>query len=131
MYLYVVLDLLLEFFGALCARNENYGCLDNLAADFIGSCGYAALENIRKFHDNTLDLERSDTVAGGLDHIVYAADIPVISVFITPSGIACMIETVVPYFFGLFFVFEVALEQTVGNIALGIDYDFTCFTGFA
>ena len=42
----------------------------------------------RMFHQSALDFEGSDQVAGGLDHIVRAADKPVIAVRVAPGQVA-------------------------------------------
>ena len=73
----VMLDLFLEFFSTLGSLNERDGSLydDTSYALRIGSTGNGTLEYIRKLHNDILDLEGSDSVAGRLNDIVRASDI--------------------------------------------------------
>jgi acyl-CoA synthetase (AMP-forming)/AMP-acid ligase II len=66
----VLLNILLQLIRRHCSLDKNDACLDDLTADIVLDSGYAALEDVRKLHDNTLDLERSDAVAGGLDDVI-------------------------------------------------------------
>ena len=92
----VILDLLLHLFRTLDAGNQNDAGLDDLAADLVGRGADTAFQDIRQLHDGALDLERPDAVAGGLDDVVGAANIPVVAVLIPPCHIAGVIQTVVP-----------------------------------
>ena len=92
----VVLDLFLELFSSFRSFNEDNGCLYDLAADLVRCCGYAALKNVGKLHDNALDLEGSDTVSGRLDNVVNTSYIPEETILISPCRITCVIPAVVP-----------------------------------
>ena len=71
--------------------------------------------NIRKFHNNTFDFKGSDAVAGGLDHIVRTANIPVEAVLVLPGQVAGVVEAVTPGLGGDFFVAFVAVGKTAGK----------------
>ena len=58
------------------AGAQRHERLDDLAGDRIGHADHAGLDHRRVLHQHALDLERSDEVAGGLDHVVGAADEP-------------------------------------------------------
>ena len=78
---------------------------------------------------NAFNLERSYSVAGGLYNIVGSADIPVIAVLVFPSGVAGMIESVMPRLSSLLLVAVIALEQTEGNLGFGMNNDFAGDSG--
>ena len=73
----VVLYLFLELFSTFGSLDECDGSLYDDTSDAlrVRCTGNCALENIRKLHDDVLDLEGSDTVTGRLDDIVRTADI--------------------------------------------------------
>ena len=127
MLFYIYLNFLLKFFRSFRALCKNDIGFYNLASDFIRCSNNRTFKNIRKFHDNAFDFEGSDTVSGRFDNIIDSADIPIESVFIFPSCVTCMIVSVMPYFFGLFFVFEISLEEAVWNFSLCIDDNLSCF----
>ena len=52
-------------------------------------------------HQRTLNLERADTIARRLDHVVDTTFEPVVTIFIAPSHIASVIDAVVPSLAGL------------------------------
>ena len=70
-----------EVEGQLVARLEPVGQaderLDDLAGDRIGHPDDAGLDDRRMLHQDVLDLDRSDEVAGRLDDVVGAGDEPV------------------------------------------------------
>ena len=123
MRLDVVLDLLLELLGADRSLRKNDARLDNLAANRVRSSAYAALENVRKLHDDALDLERSDAVAGGFDDVVLAADIPVEAVLILPCNVAGVVDAVMPSLLGEVLTAVVAEVETARNVGFGVDAD--------
>src|SRR5574344_273648 len=62
----VLLNFFFEFVRSFGAFDKRYCCLDDYSAYAlrIRRAGYRTLENIRKFHDDILNLKRSDTVSG-------------------------------------------------------------------
>jgi hypothetical protein len=58
----------------------------------VGLADHAGLGNRRVLHQHALHLERADQVAGRLDHVVAAADEPVVAIGIAPHQIAGEIE---------------------------------------
>ena len=91
-------------------RNLFLESLDDLTADFVGDGGDGTFEDVGEFHDDGFDFERADAVAGGLDDVVDASDVPEVTVFVTPCGVAGVVVAVVPCFLRRFFVAEVTLE---------------------
>ena len=129
----VVLDLFLEFFSALGSLDECDGSLYDDTSDTLRvrcACN-GTLEYIRKLHDDVLDLEGSDTVAGRLDDVVRTADIGDVAVFIHPCGIACVIPAVVPSVIGELRCEVVLEEETLRMIVLCVDADLACLTRLA
>ena len=125
----VVLNFFFEFFGGFGTFGKNDGGFNDLTADFIGSTGNAAFQNIGQFHDNTFDLEGPDAVTGGFDHVIGAADIPEEACFIHPSNVAGVVETVMIYGFGAFFISVIAVKEAAGNFFGSADADFAVFPG--
>ena len=111
MLLDVVLDFLLQLLRALGALDEHDAGLDDLPAHLVRRSGHAALEHIRQLHDDVFDLERPDAVAGGLDDVVRAANVPVEAVLIAPREVAGVVESVVPDGLGALLVLIIAEEQ--------------------
>ena len=128
MLLDVVLNLFLELLGRFCVLGKNNGRLNNLSSYIVGSSGNAALKNIRKLHDNIFDLERSDAVAGRLDNVINTADIPEVTILISPCDITCVINAVVPNLVCFFLISVVAEEYSARYLFGGIDADFAGFT---
>ena len=129
MLLNIGLDFLFELLGRLRAFSQDNGSLNDLTSYFIGSGRNAALKNIRKLHDNVLNLERSYTVARRFDNIVDTSDIPVEAVLVSPCNVARVVKSVMPAFGGFFLVAVVADKESAGNlVTLGLDYDFTLLT---
>ena len=58
------------------AGAQRHERLDDFSGDRIGHPDDAGLDHRRVLHHHALDLERTDEVAGGLDHVVGAADEP-------------------------------------------------------
>ena len=131
--LYVVLDLFLEFFSTLGSLDESDGSLYDDASDAlrVRCAGNGTLENIRKLHDDVLDLEGSDSVTGRLDDVVRTSDIGDVSVLIHPSGIARVIPAVVPSIVCELRCEVVLEEQSLRMIVLSVDADLACFTRLA
>ena len=111
MLLDVVLDLFFELVRALGAGDEDDGGLDDLPADLVRRGGNAAFEHVRQLHDDVFDLERPDAVAGGLDDVVRAANVPVEAVLIAPREVAGVVESVVPDGLSALLVLIIAEEQ--------------------
>ena len=70
---------------AVLQRDER---LDHLAGHRVGLADHAGLGDGRVLHQRALDLERADQVAGGLDHVVGAADEPEVAVGVAPGEVA-------------------------------------------
>ena len=68
--LYVILDLLFECIGRFCSLNENNTRLYHLTSYLVGLCGYAALKNVGKLHDNAFDLKGTDAVSGRFEAVL-------------------------------------------------------------
>ena len=64
----------------LAAVLEDDEGLDDLHRDRVRLADHAGLGDGRVLHQDALDLERADQVAGGLDHVVRAADEPEVAV---------------------------------------------------
>jgi hypothetical protein len=62
--------------------------LDHGAGDRIGLADHARLRDRRVLEQHALDLERSDEMAGGLDHVVAAPDEPVVALGVAPDEVA-------------------------------------------
>ena len=123
------LDFLFELLGRLRAFSQDNGSLNDLTSYFIGSGRNAALKNIRKLHDNVLNLERSYTVARRFDNIIDTSDIPVEAVLISPCNVARMVKSVMPALGSLFFVAVVADKESAGNLVmLCLDNNFALLT---
>ena len=70
---------------AVLERDER---LDHLAGGRIRDADHARLGNGRMLHQRALDFERTDQMAGALDHVVGAADKPVIAFGVAHREIA-------------------------------------------
>ena len=125
----VILDLFFEFVGALNALNKNDAGFYDLSANFIGSSANSAFKNIGELHNNVFDFERSDTIAGRLDNVVRSADIPEITVLITPGNVAGVVHSVVPGGVGFFLIFVITEEKSAGDGFVGPYDNFAVFTG--
>ena len=112
------LNFLFELLGRLRAFSQDNGSLNDLTSYFIGSGRNAALKNIRKLHDNVLNLERSYTVARRFDNIVDTSDIPVEAVLISPCNVARMVKSVMPALGSLFFFAVLADKESAGNLVM-------------
>ena len=117
MLLDVVLDFLLQLLRALGALDEHDAGLDDLPAHLVRRGGHAALKHIRQLHDDVFNLERPDAVAGGLDDIVRAANIPVEAVLIAPREVSGVVESVVPDGLGALLVLIITEEQPAEMLA--------------
>ena len=127
MLLDVVLDFLLQLLRALGALDEHDAGLDDLPAHLVRRSGHAALKHIRQLHDDVFDLERPDAVAGGLDDVVRAANIPVETVLIAPREVAGVVESVVPDGLSALLVLIIAEEQPAEVLSSrGMDDDLAC-----
>ena len=104
------------------------GCLDNHAADWVWHTGDGALYYGRVSHQGILYLERTDTVARALDHVVDSALKPEVAFLITPSHIARVIVTIVPNRFGLLLVTIVIFEETDRLVVADADANLALFT---
>ena len=62
--------------------------LDDLAGHRVGLADHAGLGDRRVLHQRALDLERPDQMAGGFDHVVGAADEPVVAFRVAHREIA-------------------------------------------
>ena len=80
----------------LIVAGKDNGCLYHLPADFIGHTGDGAFHYGRMGHQGAFHLKGADAVTGTLDDIVGTAYKPKVTVFIFPSNIARVIDTVVP-----------------------------------
>ena len=129
MLLDVVLNLLLERVGALGAGGQHDAGLDHLAAHLVRGCGHAALQHVGQLHDDGFDLERPDAVAGGLDHVVHAADVGQEAVLILPGDVAGVVPAVVQHLVGLFLIAVVAHEQAAGRAFADADADLAVLAG--
>ena len=76
-------------------------------------------------YQNAFDLERSYTVTARLDNIIISSDIPEVAVLILPSGITCMIKSVVPCLSGKLIVTVITVKKAI-LATLGTDNYFTC-----
>ena len=108
---------------------EHDGGLDHLAADLVRRGGDAAFQHVGQLHDDGFDLEGPDAVAGGLDHVVGAADIPEVAVLIPPGHVAGVVHAVVPHRVGGLLVAVVAGEQAAGDLLVGADADLAGLAG--
>ena len=128
MRLDVILDFFFQFLCSVFSRNQNDSCLYNLPADIVRRCGYPAFQNIRQFHDHAFDLKRPDPVSGGLNDVVYAADIPEEPVFVLPRCVAGMVISVPPDLCGLFLVPVIAGCKSARRSLVDPDNNFSDFT---
>ena len=111
----VVLDFFFEIVRGLRALGQNDARLDDLPAHFVGGGRDAAFEHVGEFHDDAFDFKRPDAVAGGLDYVVRAADIPVKSVLVAPRHVSRMIVAVVPHLGRAFGLVVVAEKEPAGD----------------
>ena len=89
----VLLDVVLDFLFQLlrrrrCPWSARCVALTTCPRISIRHGGDAAFEHVGQLHDDAFDLERPDAVAGGLDDVVRAADIPEVAVLIPPGQVA-------------------------------------------
>ena len=126
--------MLLQFLDEIVTRlvlpflTKDDGCLNHHTTDIVGYTGDGTLYHGRMRHQGTLYFERTNTVAGTLDHIVDTTLKPVIAVFIAPGHIACVVETVVPSLMGQLRIAVVFLEQANGFAVADTYHDFTLLT---
>jgi hypothetical protein len=81
------LDLVGQLVGGLVALGEDDERLDDVAAALVGRGDRGRLAHRRVLDAGGLDLERPDPVAGGDDHVVGAARVPVVAVLVRDGGV--------------------------------------------
>ena len=69
-------------------RLERDKRLDGVAGHLVGLADHRSLGHRGMLHQGALDLERTDEMAGRLDHVVGAADEPEVAVAVAPRQIA-------------------------------------------
>ena len=126
----MLLQLLDEVFAGLVLPflAENNGRLDHHTTDIIGHTGDGTLYHGGVRHQGTLHLERTDTVAGGFDHIVDTTLKPIVAVLIAPGHVACVVKSVVPGLTGQFRIAIVLLEETDGLAVTDTHHNLTFLT---
>ena len=125
----VVLNFLLQLVGALGALHQHNAGLDHLAANLIGSGGDTAFQNIGQLHDDVFDLKGSDPVAGGLDHVVSTANVPVEAFLIPPGQVAGVVVAIPPGLRSDLLIAFIAVGQAAGQALGDIDADLAGLTG--
>ena len=111
-FLYVVLDFLLQCVAAFFAFYQNNGSFDDLSPHRIWHRCDGTFQHVRQLHDHAFDFKGADSVSGGFDYIVCTSHIPDISLFILPGSVTCVVIPIMPCFFCIFFVPIISQEQS-------------------
>src|SRR5690348_12558847 len=86
--LYVFLNLLGQEIAPKDSWAQNDECLHDLAAFDVRTADDRAFLHRHMLYDRILDLDRSDAIASGIDHIIGAAEIEDISILIDFDDVA-------------------------------------------
>jgi hypothetical protein len=78
----MLLEFLGQRLGRLVACAQNHVCVNRVALDLVGQADGRSLRDCLVADQRTLDLSRAQPVARHLDHIVHAADDPVVAVLV-------------------------------------------------
>ena len=100
----------LRSFLTLVGLREHDGGFHHLSANLVGHAGDGTLHHGRVRHKRRFHLKRTDAVAARLDYVVFAAYEPVITVFVAPSHVAGVIDSVVVSLVGQLGVAVIFLE---------------------
>ena len=92
--LHELLNVFFQLRSISVARREHDERLDDVAPELVGLAYDPCLDDCGMLNQGALDLERSDPLTSGLDHIVGAPDIPEVAVLVNLRGVARVVPAV-------------------------------------
>ena len=84
----MVLQLAPKFLAGCSVAAQHHERLYDLTAHRVRLAHYRGLDHGRMLDEGAFDLERADTIAGALDHVVTTAHEPVVSVIVSHGAVA-------------------------------------------
>src|SRR5919112_4945844 len=107
----VVLDLPYQLVGRIVVGGEDHVRLHHAPPFFVGHGHDGALGDCRVANEDILDLERTDAVAGGEDHVVRPTDEPDVSVLVLSSPVSGQVVVAKHDLLGLLRLLPVPLHE--------------------